>query len=243
MKRRVLVVDDEPKIARFIAANLQASDYWALTAASGSSALEQIEAYRPDLVLLDIMLPDTSGFDVLRNLRTFSDVPVIIVTAKGDPRDAVQGLELGADDYVAKPFNVEELLARVAAVFRRLRPEAAPETCRPYADGRLSLDPHSRRVLCDGELVNLTPTEFEVLYHLVSNHDRVLSHEYLLTRVWGPEYRDETHYLRVVIARLRQKLRDGANGTECLRTVPRVGYEFRASGETRPQRERRGVTA
>lgn len=235
-RRTILIVDDEPKIVRFIGANLEASGYETLTAPDGRSALDQLGRQQVDLVLLDVMLPDMSGFEVLREIRRTLETPVIIVTAKGDPRDAVAGLELGADDYVAKPFNVEELLARVAAVFRRTASRRKIGEPAAYDDGTLALDPGRRQVSVDGEPVSLTPTEFEVLVRLVGNRDRVLTHEELLGAVWGPEYREETHYLRVVMARLRQKLHDGESRTSRLQTVPRVGYQFRPG----PMRQARG---
>lgn len=226
-KRLVLVVDDEPKIVKLIGVNLGASGYEVVTATDGRSALRRCQENGPDLVLLDIMLPDMSGFEVLKALRLVSSVPVIMVTAKNDPTDAVRGLQLGADDYVPKPFHIEELLARVAAVFRRIEPREDGAAAEPYDDGRLLIDWRARLVRWDGTAVDLTPTEYAVLLYLVRNRNRTLPHSEILTRVWGPEYAGETHYLRVVVARLRSKLNPGTERESRITTTARVGYGYR----------------
>lgn len=234
-RRLILVVDDEPKIVKLIGMNLQASGYEVVTAADGRSALRQCHEHGPDLVLLDIMLPDMTGFEVLKALRLVSNVPIIMVTAKNDPADAVRGLQLGADDYIPKPFHIEELLARVAAVFRRLEPRDEGGPAPVYDDGRLLVDWRGRQVRWDGDLISLTPTEYAVLLYLVRNRNRILPHSELLTRVWGPEYAGETHYLRVVVARLRSKLTPGPERVSRITTAPRVGYGYRVpEGEVNP---------
>jgi len=225
--KRVLVVDDEPKILRFIKANLQASDFEVITAETGAQGLEEFARHNPDLVLLDVMLPDISGFEVCGQIREMSDVPIMMVTAKGDPHDAVAGLDAGADDYIAKPFDVQELLARVRAVLRRGAVNRDTFAVNPVITcGTLRIDSIQHRVEVGGQEVRLTPTEFRLLGILAAHPGKVLTHEFLLTSVWGNEYRDDTHYLRVCIGRVRQKLKQAGEDHEYIVTVPTVGYRM-----------------
>jgi two-component system KDP operon response regulator KdpE len=222
----VLVVDDEPRMVNFMRLNLELEGMRVTTATNGREATEIARDAMPDVVLLDIMMPVMDGFEALRRLRQFSQVPVIILTAKDDEEDRVRGLELGADDYVGKPFSHRELVSRIRAVLRRHY--AAPPVAQTLVqvDDRLSIDFARREVLVDGERVNLRPTEYRLLYHLVQNAGYVQTHEMLLTRVWGPEYREESHYLRLYITYLRQKIeRDPANPHYIL-TERGVGYRF-----------------
>jgi DNA-binding response OmpR family regulator len=225
-KRRILVVDDEPRMIHFIRLNLEHDGFEVSEAASGSQALAQLRDRLPDLVLLDVMMPDLDGFATLSMIREISSVPVLMLTAKGEEDDRVRGLELGADDYITKPFSPRELVSRVRAVLRRVEAPGAPAHEVIQVDDRLKLDFDRREIWVDGELVRLRPTEFKLLYHLVQNAGWVVPHDQLLAKVWGYEYREETHYLRLYINYLRQKLeRDPANPQYIL-TERGVGYRF-----------------
>jgi DNA-binding response OmpR family regulator len=216
-KRRVLLVDDEPRILDSVRMNLELEGFEVNEANNGLEAIDKLRRFLPDLVVLDVMMPEMDGFDTLREIRRFSTVPVIMLTVKADERDVARGLELGADDYIAKPFSQMVLVARIKAVLRRA--ELPPPTPRQEitVDDRLRIDFERREVVVEGKKVQLRPTEFRLLYHLVSNPGVVLSHETLLSRVWGPEYRDASHYLRLYVNYLRQKIEtDPANPTYIL---------------------------
>lgn len=225
---RILVVDDEPDLIESVqlGLTLQWRDVEVLVARDGAAALDMVEREHPEVVLLDIGLPDRDGFDVLREIRTFSDVPVVMLTARDDAMDKVKGLELGADDYITKPFDHLELLARIRAVLRRLDMPAPSNRLPSFRSGDLELDFSSQEVRLAGEPVQLTPTEYKLLYHLVRNAGRVLPHETLLSRVWGREYEDELDYVRVYIRRLRDKLQDDPGNPRYIRTERGVGYRF-----------------
>jgi two-component system KDP operon response regulator KdpE len=225
---RILVVDDEPDVVESVRLGfaLQWREVEVLGAGDGEAALDVVEHEAPDVVLLDIGLPGRDGFDVLRELRTFSDVPVVVLTARDDAMDKVKGLELGADDYVTKPFNHLELMARVRAVLRR-HDMPAPATRAPsFRSGELEVDFARQEVRLRGERVDLTPTEYKLLYHLVRNAGHVLQHGTLLAKVWGREYMDETDYVRVYIRRLRDKLGDDPEHPRYIQTERRLGYRF-----------------
>jgi DNA-binding response OmpR family regulator len=225
-RRKVLVVDDEPRMIQFIRLNLEHDGFEVYEATSGPQALEKMRDQLPDLILLDVMMPDLDGFETLRLVREISTVPVIMLTAKGEEDDRVRGLELGADDYVTKPFSPRELVSRVRAVLRRTEmPGQAPHEV-IEVDDRLRLDFDRREVWVEGELVKLRPTEYRLLYHLVQNAGWVVPHEQLLAKVWGYEYRDETHYLRLYINYLRQKLERDPSDPEYILTERGVGYRF-----------------
>jgi len=228
MKKPIaLVVDDESNILRFVRANLRASGFEVASAATGTEALSKFETEEPDIIVLDIMLPELDGFEVCRQIRQVSDVPIIMITAKGDMQDAVEGLNAGADDYVTKPFAVEELLARVNAVLRR----SQNDFCQPSPDqiklGSLYIDMAQRRAYINGEAVHLTPTEFKLLIYLANHVDKVVPHDEILEAIWGSEYRECTHYLRVSIGRLRQKIEVDAGNPEYIVTCSGVGYMIR----------------
>ena len=225
VNKKVLLVEDEQKILRFIRANLVASNYTVYTAEDGQEAILKYEQYLPELILLDIILPTIDGYGVLKEIRQFSDVPVIMITAKGDASDAIKGLELGADDYIVKPFDINELLARIKAVLRRAvsdKTESNPN----LTVGPLKINLRSHKVKFKSTEIKLTPTEFKLLVEMAKYRGCVLTHEQLLTNIWGAEYRDETHYLRVCVARIRQKiaLLEGQIGS--IQTVPTVGYKM-----------------
>ncbi len=224
--RKILVVDDEPRMIHFIRLNLEHDGFEVYEAHSGSSALDKLRDMLPDLVLLDIMMPDLDGFETLRLIREISTVPVIMLTAKGEEDDRVRGLELGADDYVTKPFSPRELVSRVRAVLRRTEMPGKSTHNVIEVDDRLKIDFDRREVWAEGELVKLRPTEYRLLYHLVQNAGWVVPHEQLLAKVWGYEYRDETHYLRLYINYLRQKLEVTPSDPQYILTERGVGYRF-----------------
>ncbi len=223
---RILVVDDEPRMIRFIRMNLELEGHTVFEATDGVHALQQVRDTLPDLVILDVMMPELDGFETLRALREFSSVPVIVLTARGEEDDRVRGLELGADDYVTKPFSPRELVSRVKAVLRRTEAPAPAEKGPLKIDDRLQIDFDRREVFVDGKLVKLRPTEFRLLYHLVSNAGWVVPHDQLLAKVWGYEYRDETHYLRLYVNYLRQKLEADPARPKYILTERGVGYRF-----------------
>jgi two-component system KDP operon response regulator KdpE len=229
---RILLVDDEPDVIESVqlGLTLQWREVEVIGAQRGEQALDVIEKLRPDIVLLDIGLPDMDGFEVLREIRRFSDVPVVMLTARDDAMDKVKGLELGADDYVTKPFNHLELMARIRAVLRR-HDMAPPATRAPsFRSDDLEVDFAAHQVRIAGRPIDLTPTEYNLLYHLVRNAGHVLQHGTLLAKVWGREYVDETEYVRVYIRRLRDKLGDDPEHPRYIETVRRLGYRFIAPG-------------
>jgi two-component system KDP operon response regulator KdpE len=225
---KVLVVDDAPEIVESVRLGfaVQWREVDVLSAGTGRQALELVESESPDLVLLDIGLPDVDGYKVLEELRFFSDVPVVMLTARDDTIDKVKGLELGADDYVTKPFNHLELLARIKAVLRRLDMPPPKSRAPSFRSGDLEMDFDAQEVRLRGEAVQLTPTEYKLLYHLVRNAGRTLPHGTLLAKVWGREYLDEVDYLRVYVRRLRDKLGDNPEKPLYIRTERGLGYRF-----------------
>lgn len=232
---QVLVVDDDPKILMFVSANFKARGYRVLTAKDGAEALEQAALEQPQVILLDLALPQIDGFEVLRRLREWSDSQIIVLSAHGGDQDKVRALDLGADDYITKPFSMEELLARVRLAFRRLqRFQTAYAASAPAGESNplvcvddLQIDFAARQVKRAGEPVNLTKTEYELLRLLVTNRGRVLTHRDLLQQVWGPEYGEETEYLRTFIRNLRRKLENDPGRPAYLLTEAGVGYRFK----------------
>lgn len=224
----ILVVDDEPRLTSMMRLNLETDGLRVQVASSGREALDALREEMPDLILLDVMMPNMDGFETLRRIRVASQVPVIMLTAMNEENDRIKGLELGADDYVNKPFNYREVLSRIRAVLRRHYLPAPSTVGLIVVDDRLTIDFQKREVLINGERVNLRPTEYRLLYHLVQRAGYVVNHNDLLARVWGPEYHDETHYLRLYVTYLRQKIeRDPANPVYIL-TERGVGYRFAA---------------
>ncbi|HEY3365566.1 MAG TPA: response regulator transcription factor [Symbiobacteriaceae bacterium] len=225
-KPTVLVIDDEPRIQRFIRANLKAAGFEVVLAASGAEAINLCEQHDPALILLDLGLPDVDGMDLFAQLRRFTEAPVVIVTARGGSAEKVKGLDLGADDYLVKPFDVNELVARLRAVLRRAHKGSGGADRSRLEVGSLQLDAARYEARVGGEAVHLTPTEFKLLAYLAANVDKVVLHEELLSHVWGPEYRDAVEYLRVTVLRIRQKLGDHPEVRQLLQTVPGVGYKL-----------------
>jgi two-component system KDP operon response regulator KdpE len=238
--RRILVVDDEERMVRFIRLNLEYDGFQVTEAFNGTQAVKKIRSNLPDLILLDIMLPDVDGFEVLRMIREISTVPVIMLTAKGEEEDRVRGLEMGADDYVTKPFSPRELVSRVRAVLRRTEMVGGSTHGLIEVDDRLKIDFDRREVWVEGELVKLRPTEYRLLYHLVRNAGWVVTHDQLLAKVWGYEYRDEPHYVRLYINYLRKKLEKDPANPQYILTERGVGYrfvDFRRKQEEKPESE------
>ncbi|MGD8397422.1 MAG: response regulator transcription factor [Anaerolineae bacterium] len=230
-KATILVVDDEPHVVKLLKANLASSGYRVITAGDGEAAVDLVEHELPDLVILDLMLPAMDGYAVARRVREFSSVPIIMLTARSGQVDLVHGFEVGADDYLTKPFSVTELLVRVQAVLRRSKWPEELVTRQGFQAGPIAIDFNRHEVKVDAEEVKLTPTEYRLLTYLASNANRVVSHRELLRNVWGPEYGEETEYLRVYIRYLRQKLEREPSNPRYLVTQPGAGYMFQQPEE------------
>ncbi|MDI6695954.1 MAG: response regulator transcription factor [Anaerolineales bacterium] len=224
--RRILVVDDEERMVRFIRLNLEHDGFRVIEAFNGTQAINKIRNSIPDLVLLDVMMPDLDGFEVLKIIREVSTVPVIMLTAKGEENDRVRGLELGADDYITKPFSPRELVSRVKAVLRRTETPSTSMHGLIEVDDRLKMDFDRREIWVDGKLIKLRPTEYRLLYHLVQNAGWVVTHDQILTKVWGYEYRDEPHYVRLYINYLRKKIEEDPANPKYILTERGIGYRF-----------------
>lgn len=224
--KRILVVDDEPRMIDFIRMNLELEGFQVLEAGNGIDALDSIRTHLPDVVVLDVMMPQLDGFETLRMLREFSSIPVIMLTAKGEEDDKVRGLELGADDYVTKPFGPRELSSRIRAVLRRAEMPSGPNQAILAIDDYLSVDFNQREVIVGGEHVKLRPTEYRLLYHLIENSGWTVPHEQLLAKVWGYEYRDEAHYVRLYVNYLRDKIEPDSSNPRYIFTERGVGYRF-----------------
>jgi DNA-binding response OmpR family regulator len=221
---RILVVDDEERILNFLNSKLKASGYEVLTASDGLDGLEQAQTQEPDLIVLDLLMPKMDGLEVLKQVREFSAVPIIILTAKDPDADRIKGLQLGADDYLPKPFNPDELVARIEAIRRRLEPAEQRKTVEVFKMGDINIDFKNRTVLVGGEPKYLTRIEWLLLSHLINNAGRLMLYDELLTRVWGTEYRDDIQILRTWISRLRNKLESDPSNPTLIRNIPRTGY-------------------
>jgi two-component system KDP operon response regulator KdpE len=221
----ILVVDDEREIVRALRRTLSAHGYTVLTASSGEEAVEMVTQHRPDLLLLDLLLPGMSGLEVCRQVRAVSNVPIIVLSVKNTERDKVEALDLGADDYIAKPFGMNEVLARVRVVLRRvIQPPSGAEP--RFQAGPLSVDFARRRVEVDGQEVSLTPTEYDLLKVFITQRGKILTRQMLLNEVWGAEAHARTHSLHVYVAQLRQKIEPVSERPRFILTVPGVGYRF-----------------
>jgi len=223
-KATVLVVDDDHRLLRFVQRNLELNGYRAMTAMDGLAALSASEAQELDLMLVDLGIPGLDGFELTRRVREFSTVPIIIITARENEQDKVRGLDAGADDYLTKPFGEHELMARVRAALRRAKLYASEQGQSSFVTGELTVDFAQQLALLRGKAVNLTPTEFRIISHLAKNAGRVVTQTDLLTKVWGPEYKDEAHLLRVNIARLRGKIESNTGQPQYVMTRPGIGY-------------------
>jgi len=223
-KIKVLVVDDEPKIRMFIRANLEARGYEVYLAQDGTEAVEMTGRVVPDVIVLDLNMPRMDGIEACRRIREWADIPIIVLSVREDEKDKVRALDEGADDYVTKPFGIEELLARIRVALRR---SAGTTTAVPvFTAGDLEFDFSKRVVKRQGQMVKLTRTEYELLAYLVSNCGKVLTHKELLHNVWGPEYGEESEYVRVFMRQLRSKIEDDPSNPKFIATEPRIGYRF-----------------
>jgi two-component system KDP operon response regulator KdpE len=223
-KIKILVVDDEPRIRMFIRANLEARGYEVYLAQDGTEAVEMAGRVDPDVIVLDVNMPRMDGIEACRRIREWADMPIIILSVREDEKDKVKALDEGADDYVTKPFGIEELLARIRVALRHSA-GAAPATPL-FTAGDLEVDFSKQVVKRQGQIVKLTRTEYELLAYLVSHHGKVLTHKELLRNVWGPEYGEESEYVRVFIRQLRSKIEDDPSNPKFIVTEPRIGYRF-----------------
>lgn len=233
-KTTIVTADDDPQLLRLVARNLEFEGYEVLTASDGQQALEQVERNSPDLVLLDVMMPRMDGFTVCHKVREFSTVPIIIVTARGQDQDKVKGLDLGADDYLTKPFSVDELLARVRAVLRRAQFTSQENTQglqKVATIGDLTIDYTQHLVTMGGKEMALSPTEYRILSYLARNTGRIVTQDLLLEHVWGAEYVGESHMLQVNINRLRRKIEDDPTRPRYIKTKVGIGYVLAAPNE------------
>jgi two-component system KDP operon response regulator KdpE len=226
MKRKtILIVDDEPRLVRLVKVNLLASGYSVATAADGKTAIELLESASYDLLILDIMLPGPfNGFDACKRIREFSDIPIIMLTGRAREQDRIRGFDAGADDYITKPFSVEELLLRVKAILRRAHPSDEFPKGSTYKFGDLVINFAQRRVFVRNREVRLTATEYQILYHLGCHAGKIITHEDLLSWVWGTEYRNELHYLRNYISSLRKKIEDDPGDPKYILGKHGIGY-------------------
>ena len=222
----ILIVDDELRMRRFIRMNLELEGYQVIEAENGIQALDQIRQFNPDLAIMDVMMPEMDGFETLKLLREISTMPVILLTVRNDEEDITRGLSLGADDSITKPFSPRVLTSRVGAVLRRAHWPAPPPRTVLRIDDRLSIDFNRHQVIVNGERIDLRPTEYRLLNHLIQNAGWVVPHDTLLAKVWGYEYRDETHYLRLYINYLRKKIEEDPANPKYILTERGVGYRF-----------------
>lgn len=229
-KISILLVDDDPQIIRLLRANLESVGYRVLVAMDAQSALELVDKELLDIIILDIMLPKVDGYELCQRIREFLSTPIIMLTAKAEDADKLRGLKLGADDYMTKPFNVQELQARIEAILRRTQSSEKLSGPSNFDCDDISVDFVKRRVIVREREVALTLTEYKLLYQLVSNADRVMLHGELLSRVWGPEYQSELEYLRAYILHLRQKIEVDSHQPKYILSRPGVGYMFATSG-------------
>lgn len=224
---RILIIDDEPQIRRALRVGLERTGYIVSAAASGEEGLDLASQQPPDLVILDLAMPGTDGFSVCEELRKWTTVPIIVLSVRDSEEDKIKALDLGADDYLTKPFGVGELLARMRAVLRRQPNSEDANLAAAFKSGDLEIDYVHRQVHIDGREVHLTPKEYDLLKCMVQYRNRVLTHRQLLSKVWGTESAEDTHTLRVHVANLRNKIESDATRPHFIRTEPRIGYRFR----------------
>jgi two-component system KDP operon response regulator KdpE len=222
----ILIVDDEARMRRFMQMNLDLEGYRVIEAENGMKAVDRVREDLPDLVVMDVMMPEMDGFEALELIRQTTNVPVIMLTVRSDEDDKIKGLELGADDYITKPFSPRELASRIKAVLRRTEATSPVDKGMIHVDDELQIDLNKRQVIVRGEEIKLRPIEFKLLYHLATNAGWTIPHENLLAKVWGHEYRDETHYLRLYITYLRQKIEKDPSNPKYILTERGVGYRF-----------------
>lgn len=226
--KKILVVDDEAQITRVLRASLRAHRYEVRTAADGESALDTFHDWHPDLIITDLQMPEMSGIELCREIRKISPIPIIVLSVKGEEKTKVEALDAGADDYVSKPFGIDELLARVRAVLRRF-PQETVETPKTLVDGDFSIDFTAHRVSVRGEEIHLTPKEFDLLVFLFQNRGKVITHRAILAAVWGGNFTEQTEYLRVFLGQLRKKIEKSPSEPQYILTEPWIGYRFNPS--------------
>ncbi len=231
----ILVVDDESRMVRFIKMNLDLEGYFTIEANNGIQAGEKVRDYNPDLVLLDVEMPGMDGFETLKRIRQMSDSPVIMLTVRSEEEDKIKGLDLGADDYITKPFSPRELSSRIRAVLRRFEQTNRLDRQLVTIDDRLQVDLQRRDVIVNGERISLRPTEYRLLYHLIQNAGWVVPHETLLTKVWGPEYVNDNHLLRLYITYLRKKIEAEPENPRYIFTERGLGYRFTDFSKPEPE--------
>ncbi|MBK8303221.1 MAG: response regulator transcription factor [Pyrinomonadaceae bacterium] len=229
--QKVLVVDDEPQITRVLRHSLTAHRYDVRTAADGISALDTFRDWHPDLIITDLQMPEMDGIELCREVRKTSTLPIIILSVIGEERTKVAALDAGADDYVTKPFGIDELLARVRAALRRL-PDAHEDSESILEDGDFHINPSTREVAVNGESIHLTPKEFDLLVFLFRNRNKVMTHRSILTAIWGGNFTEQTEYLRVFVGQLRKKVEVDPSQPKYIRTEPWVGYRFLTQPES-----------
>ncbi len=227
--KKVLVVDDEPQITRVLRHSLTAHRYDVRTAADGVSGLDTINDWHPDLIITDLQMPEMNGIEFCREIRKISTLPIIVLSVRGEERTKVQALDAGADDYVTKPFGIDELLARVRAALRRTPHTSDDESETVLDDGDFYIDLSTREITVAGTSIHLTPKEFDLLLFLFRNRDRVVTHRAILTAIWGGNFTEQTEYLRVFIGQLRKKVEADHSQPRYIRTEPWVGYRFYTS--------------
>jgi DNA-binding response OmpR family regulator len=232
MPEKILIIEDDDSLATLTRLQLESKSYLVQISHNGAEGLRQAYAWQPDLILLDIMMPDMDGWTVCQRLREMNDVPIIFVTAVGQERNIVRGLQMGADDYIIKPFSTKELQARIEAVLRRHRQTDNADQPMHYSNGWLTVDSEQRQVLVNNKTVDLSPIEYRLLMALVRNEGKVLTHEYLLEQVWGPAYKDERHYLKLYVWYLRQKIEPDVNHPQYIMTERGVGCASRRGTPT-----------
>jgi len=225
--KKILVVDDEPQIIKLVTMNLELEGFHVIGAKDGYEALTKLTKELPDMVILDVMMPDMDGFETLKSIRELSSVPVIFLSVRGQEFDRVHGLDLGADDYITKPFSPRELVSRIKAVLRRTETKGLAPSSEIIVDEDLRINFDQRKIIVRGQELQLRPTEYRLLYQLVSNAGKLLTHETLLSRVWGPEYRDEDHYVRLYITYLRQKIEKDPKNPKYIFSERGLGYRFK----------------
>jgi len=233
-KPRILVVDDEPQITRVLRRSLATHNYEVRVAAEGEAALELFGDWTPDLVVTDLSMPNMDGLELCRRLRAISQLPIIVLSAKGEEKIKVEALDAGADDYVTKPFGMDELLARVRAALRRRASTPAGATTTSIEQGDFRLDLKAHTVYLRDREVHLTPKEYDLLLYFIRNHDKVLTHRMLLAAIWGGNYVEQTEYLRVFVGQLRKKIETDPATPRYILTEPWIGYRFDPSGRTSP---------
>ncbi|HQU82540.1 MAG TPA: response regulator transcription factor [Pyrinomonadaceae bacterium] len=226
---KILVVDDEAQITRVLRTSLRAHRYEIRTAADGISALDTFHDWKPDLIITDLQMPEMNGIELCREIRKLSNIPIIVLSVKGEEKTKVEALDAGADDYVTKPFGIEELLARVRATLRRFSANPVEETLSILSDGDFQIDLSAHKVFVRDEEIHLTPKEFELLVFLFQNRGKVVTHRTILAAIWGGNFTEQTEYLRVFLGQLRKKIEENPSTPKYIVTEPWVGYRFNPS--------------